>query len=203
MKEETKKTNINRLKIIISKNKPIIFLITIMLLATVGGTFAVYYKQYIREINFNLADYSIVLEEYFPITEWDEDKILEKQVRIINNGTANVFLRVSYNEIWYNGDDIVNNMHNGIEIVDKKWTTEFINDFEYSDGWYYYKKLLSKGDSVTILNSVEKVVDVYNEETNHYELDFNYEVLQSDNSASEKVWGEKATIEGSRVIWEF
>lgn len=191
-----------KIKRIINKNKPIVFLVAVCLLTIVGGTFAFYYSKHVQENNFNVADYSITLEEYFPVSEWDSDNILEKEVKITNNGNSDVLLRVTYNEIWYNSDDIVNNMHNGTTIVEKNWSESFVNDFEYSEGWYYYKKVLSKGESVVILESIEKVVDVYNETTSQYQLDFNYEALQAENGAASKVWGKEATIEGSSVEWE-
>ena len=206
MKEKIKKIisskEVKKIKRIVNKNKPIVFLLAIGLLATVGSTFAFYYSKHVQENNFNVSDYSVTLEEYFPVSEWDSDKTLDKEVKITNNGNSDVLLRVSYNEIWYNSDDIVNNMHNGTPIVNKNWSEEFVNNFEYSEGWYYYKKVLSKGESVVILESIEKVVDVYNESTSQYQLDFNYEVLQAENGAASKVWGKEASIEGSSVEWE-
>ena len=190
-----------QVKRIMNKNKPIVFLLAIMLLSTVGGTIAYYYSQHVQENNFNLADYNITLEEYFPDDEWDEDDILDKQVKITNNGNSDVLLRIAYNEIWYNNDEILNNMYEGVAIVDKHWTDAFLNDFVYSGGWYYYNKVLKKGESVEILESVEKVVGVYNGSNYQYQLDINYEVLQADNGAAEKVWGTEATIEGSNVVW--
>lgn len=193
---------ITKIKRIINKNKPIVFLLATILLTTIGGTFAFYYSVHVQENDFNIADYNITLEEYFPVSEWDDDNILDKEVKITNNGNSDVLLRVTYNEIWYNGNDIVNNMHDGTHIVDKNWSQEFVNDFEYSDGWYYYKKVLGSGQSIVILETIEKVVDVYNDSTSQYQLDFNYEVLQVKNSASSRVWGKEASIEGSNVQWE-
>lgn len=196
------KKEINALKKTISKNKPIIFLVAVFILTIAGSTIAFYYSKHVQENDFQLADYGVTLEEYFPVSEWDEDNILDKKVTITNSGNSDVLLRIAYNEIWYNGDNIVNNLYNGSPIVEKKWSQSFINDFVYSDGWYYYNKLLSKDESVVILESIEKVLDIYNESTDYYELDFNYEVVQSSNDASKYVWGKTSTIEGSNVTWE-
>ena len=198
------KIDTKKIKRAISKNKPIIFLAALFFLVSVGGTIAHYFTQHQLENNFVTADYNISLSEYFPKEEWDNDNILDKQVTISNNGNADVLLRISYNESWVDKDGyILNNLYEGNEIVEKNWTNEFINDFEYYNGWYYYTKVLTQDDSVDILNTIEKVIDVYNEEGTKYNLDFNYEVLQAENDASESVWGYKATIEGSSVTWEY
>jgi len=192
-----------KIKEIIQKNKPIVFLVGIMLIGVVGGTLAYYYTRNTLENDFRVADYNVTLEETFPINEWDEDNELEKEVRIVNKGEASVLLRISYNEIWYKGEEILNNLSNGVEIVTKNWNEEFRKDFEYHEGWYYYKKELARGESVTILNSITKTIDVYNEEEINYELDFNYEVVQADNKASERVWGYGTKIENGEVKWQW
>lgn len=182
----------------------ILLVISFLLIITVGVTLANYYTQHKLENNFVTADYNITLSEYFPITIWDDNNILEKKITISNDGSAAVLLRVAYNEMWIDSNgNILNNLYEGKEIVNKNWSNEFISNFQYYDGWYYYKKTLLPEESVVLLNSVEKKIDVYNESGTQYNLDFNYEVLQADNGAAEKVWGYEATIEGSDVIWKY
>lgn len=184
----------------IKKNKSMIFLALLFFMISVGGTIANFYTKHELTNGFKTADYNISLSEYFPITEWDSDNTLDKRVTVTNNGTGDVLLRISYNEIWIEDGDIVNNLYEGNEIVTKNWTSDFKDNFEYKEGWYYYKKVLGKKEEVTILDSVVRNYDVYNE-TSEYHLDFNYEVVQVESDASESVWGYKAEIEGSNVVW--
>ena len=185
---------------IMNKNKSLIFLFLLFPMISIGGTIAYYNTTQSLENTFTTANYNTKMSEYFPITEWDEDNTLDKQLTISNEGSGGVLLRFTYNEMWYENGDVVNNLYNGKEIVTKNWTQAFINDFEYHEGWYYYKKVLNADESVTILDSVVRNYDVY-DETSEYHLDFNYEVLQVENNASEYVWGYEAVIEGSNVTW--
>lgn len=178
-------------------------LVAILLVAT-QVSYAYFKSSSSAENNFNTADYDVKLEEYFPVSEWQENTQLDKRISISNNGEADVLLRVSYNEMWYrevnNEKRILNNLVNGQEIVKKNWTEEFLNDFVLIDGWYYYTKVLSSGDTVTILESIEKLTDDYNSDE-EYELDFHYEVLQSHAESSKKVWGIDSIILDGEVEW--
>lgn len=178
-------------------------LVAILLVAT-QVSYAYFKSSESAENNFNTADYNIKLEEYFPTSHWIEDTPLEKRVTISNNGEADVLLRISYNEMWYREVDnekrILNNLVNGQEIVKKNWTEEFLNDFVLIDGWYYYNKVLSSGDTVTILESIEKLTNDYSTDEK-YELDFQYEVLQSHAESSKKVWGIDSIILDGNVEW--
>lgn len=188
------------------KKKPLIFLSIFLLILTVGSTYAYYYTHYAIENNFNTADYNIVLEEYFPSDVWDNDLNLDKKVTITNSGDADVFLRISFSETWYqeknDEKEILNNMYNGQYIVQKNWNSEF-NDFVEKDGWYYYTKVLNIGDTVAILDSITKVINIYNDESIKYELDFNYEVLQVEAYATKRVWGIDSSVDGDNVTWDF
>lgn len=194
------KINKKKIKRAIRKNKPMIFLAALFLFVSVGGTIAHFYTQQVVQSGFKTADYNISLSEYFPISEWDSDNTLDKQVKVSNNGTGDVLLRVSYNEMWFEDGDVVNNLYEGNEIVTKNWTAEFKDNFTYKDGWYYYNKVLERESSVTIMDSVVRNYDVY-DETSEYHLDFNYEVVQVENDAATEVWGMSAEIEGSNVVW--
>ena len=191
------------------KKKPLIFLVALFATVFIGTTFAYFYSVHTYENDFNLADYNVELKEYFPKDEWDEDNTLDKRVVISNGGQADVLLRISYNEMWYreeNGEkEILNNFVNGNPVVKKNWTVAFTNDFTYKDGWYYYEKTLGTGESVTILDSIEKLITtIYTAENEKYQLDFNYEILQADNHASLRVWGYDSTInEEGDVDWDF
>lgn len=184
------------------KKKTIIFLTMLFVSVAIGSTYAYYYNHYVIENKFNTSDYNVSLSEYFPKDTWDEDNSLDKQVSISNNGSADVLLRISYNEMWYDEKENLNNLYNGNEIVTKNWNEDF-DDFIYHNGWYYYEKVLSSGDSVSILDSITKNYDVYNDEGIKYQLDFNYEVLQVENYASERVWGYKSSIQNGIVSWTF
>lgn len=180
-----------------------VILAAILLVAT-QGLYAYFKGTESAENNFNTADYNIKLEEYFPTAEWQEGTPLEKRVTISNNGEADVLLKISYNEMWYrevnNEKRILNNLVNGQEVVKKNWTEEFLNDFVLIDGWYYYNKVLSSGDTITILESIERLTNDYNTDEK-YELDFQYEVLQSHAESSKKVWGIESIILDNEVEW--
>jgi predicted ribosomally synthesized peptide with SipW-like signal peptide len=176
----------------------------VIFITTSAVSYAFFHDEESVNNEFNTADYKIEAKEFFPITEWEKDTVLEKIVTISNVGEANVLLRISYNEIWYkeneNGKKILNNLVNGTSIVEKKWTDEFLNDFKLINGWYYYTKVLSPNDEVTILESVKKLTDDYSDQEK-YELDFHYEVLQAHKDSSIEVWNIESKITDDEVEW--
>lgn len=192
------------------KKKPLIFLLGILVLGIVGGTFAYYYSEIAISNEFKTLTYNVQIEEEFNKT-WGT-----KKVSFVNKESTNtpVVLRINYNESWrktVNGTKLsLDNNVNGENAVTKNWTTAFTNDFiEGDDGWYYYKKTLNAGKSVQVLESIALNEDListspYYEEYKDYdyELDFNFEAIQANTDAINEIWNKKATISGGNVTWE-
>lgn len=194
---------------IVVKNKSLIFLLGILLLVSVGGTFAYFYKSVILPTQFKSMTYNVSLTEEFNNT-WGT-----KKVYITNNETSNkdVVLRINYSEVWiksYDGQFItLSNTINGTNVVNKVWTEEFTNNFvDGQDGWYYYKKVLSTNSSVQILDSISLNSTLIQQSANYndyltydYHLNFGYEALEATSDLISSIWNKSATISGSDVVW--
>lgn len=192
------------------KKKPLIFLLGILVLGIVGGTFAYYYSEIAISNEFKTLTYNVQIEEEFNKT-WGT-----KKVSFVNKEATNtpVVLRINYNESWrkeVNGTKLsLDNNVNGENAVTKNWTTAFTNDFVLGDdGWYYYKKTLNAKKSVQVLESITLNEDListspyYDEYKDYdYELDFNFEAIQANTDAISEIWNKKATISGGNVTWE-
>lgn len=205
------KKKLNKLLNKVKKNKkPLIFLLVLALVGVIDSTLAYFSSEQSFENKFTAVTYNVDLEEDFD-NDWGK-----KEVTIINKETTQgdnnvpVVIRVNYNEKWrrVEGADtyVLSNTVNGVSAVNKNWTSAFNNDFVLgSDGWYYYKKVLKSGESVKILNSIEKNTAVTNDNPDYdrydYSLDFNYEAVQASSEAINEVWERTATINGDNVTW--
>lgn len=190
------------------KKRPLLFLFGIILLVVVGSTLALFNNNYNLPERFKAMTFNVDLVEEF-YNDFGVDK-----VSIVNNEESNapLVLRISYNELWQdkNGDNIylLSNQINGVDVVTKDFTSAFLNDFVYSDGWYYYKKVLNATDSVQILNSIELNNDLiidspYYEDYNNYDyrLIFSYEAIQADIVAVKDIWNKDIEINGNNILW--
>ena len=201
MKSKLKKIN----------KKPLIFILIVLVLTIIGGTYAYYYSEVILPNEFKTMTYNVTIEEEFNNT-WGT-----KKVRFVNNEETNtpVVLRINYNESWRKEVDGVllslDNNVNGENVVQKTWTSAFTNDFvDGGDGWYYYKKVLNAEESVQVLESIslkESLISsspYYNDYKSYtYELDFNFEAIQASSSAVSNIWNKNATINGGNITWAF
>lgn len=192
------------------KKKPLVFLLIIPFIGIIAGTFAYYYSEISISNEFKTMTYNVQIEEEFNNT-WGT-----KKVNFVNKESTNtpVVLRINYNESWrkeINGNKLsLDNNVNGMNVVTKKWTTVFTNDFiTGGDGWYYYKKTLEPKKSVQVLESIylnENLISIspyYKEYKSYdYELDFNFEAIQATSNAISEIWNKKATISGGNVTWE-
>ena len=77
----------------------IIIALLVIFITTSAVSYAFFHDEESVNNEFNTADYKIEAKEFFPVTEWEKDTVLEKIVTISNVGEANVLLRISYNEI--------------------------------------------------------------------------------------------------------
>lgn len=190
--------------------KPLIFLLIVLTVFSIGGTIAYFSKVVTLPNKFITMTYDVgIIEEFYD--DWGT-----KKVTFVNNEETStpVVLRINYNELWSKeiSDYIftLNNTVNGTNVVDKDWTDEFISDFILGDdGWYYYKKVLNKKESVQVLNSIslnESLISTspyYDDyKSYNYNLSFNYEAIQADKKAVKEIWNKDITISGGNVTWE-
>lgn len=192
------------------KSKPLIFLILSISVFLIGGTFAYYYANYSLPNIFKTMTYNININEEFN-GNWGTRKIY-----ITNSETSNtsVVLRINYNEIWSKTVDgtplTLSNTVNGINVVNKEWTSTFNNDFvDGQDGWYYYKKLLSPNQTIQILESISLNNDLISTSpyyddylTYNYEMLFNYEALEVNREKIKEIWNKTITVNGINISWD-
>lgn len=197
------------MKKIIAKNKPLFFVLLLLLIVGIGSTFAYFYTEVIIPNQFKTKTYNVTVEEEF-YNNWGT-----KKVTIMNKEETNtpVVLRINFNESWRKEVDGIklslNNNVNGTNVVTKNWTIAFTNDFiKGDDGWYYYKKVLNAQESVQILESIslnEELISTspYYEDykSYNYELSFNYEAIQATSLAVSEIWDKKVNINGNDASW--
>ena len=191
------------------KKKPLIFIILLMMITTIGGTFAYYTSETSLANKFKAMTYNVTVEEEF-YDDWGT-----KKVSFVNKEETNspVVLRIYYDEIWSKEIDdtllILDNNVNGVNVVNKEWTSSFTNDFiKGDDGWYYYKKVLTSQKSVQVLQSISLNNELiqsspYKEDYKkyNYQLSFNFESIQADRQAVKEIWNKNINITGSDVSW--
>ena len=189
-------------------NKKMIWVLPLLLFVSGVGTVLAYYLNSVTISNkFNTMTYDVEIKERF------ENKFGTKEVEFVNkekDTSVGVALRVRYNELWSNANEngvvsVLSNKIGDINVVDKEWTNDFLNDFDYIDGWYYYKKILKPGESVKILNSISKnsILSSHTEYNEYdYELTFNFESIQATKKAISDTWNKQIIIEGDNITWE-
>ena len=192
------------------RKTPLFFIILIILLVTISGTFAYFASSVSIPNKFKIMTYNVTIEEEFNDT-WGT-----KKVNFVNKETTNtpVVLRINYNELWrkeVNGIKLsLDNNVSGTNVVTKNWTTAFTNDFiDGGDGWYYYKKILDAQQSVQVLESIalnEQLISTspyYNDYKSYtYELIFNFEAIQANVDAINDIWGKNVYMNDGNVTWQ-
>ncbi len=195
-------------KRLMKKNKPLFFLIILLSLSIIGGTISFFARNISYANKFDIAKYNVVIEEEF------YDDFGTKKVNFVNKGTSDVIIRINYNEIWQRFVDdeniSLNNIVDNTNLVNKEWTNEFLNNFTYYDGWYYYNKILKSNKSVEVLTEISLNKEVLNNSEKKeeylnadYELDFNLESIQASENAIKKIWGLEPIIVGDNITWNF
>lgn len=198
------------------KSKPLLFILLLLVVGTVGGTLTKFYTEKIIPNKFRTMTYDVKIKEKFNNT-WGT-----KEVYISNDekdSETPVVIRVNYTESWtkkennktytlsnfYKFNDTVNNKIVYTDIVNKGWTTVFEKNFkEGSDGWYYYDKVLPAKQQIQILESINKI-DGFNDDNYKnatYELDFSYEALEANEKVISSIWNKEVTIKDQEVNWK-
>lgn len=190
------------------KKKPLFFLLALLIVGGIGGTIALFTTTVDYSNVFSTSKYDVVIKEKF------NDEFGTKEVNLTNDSSADVIIRVNYNESFVKktGDEnlILNNLVSGSSLVTKAWTEAFLNDFTYHDGWYYYNKKLKGNSAVQILTAISLNEELLsNDELKKeysdadYELDFNLESIQASEAAIKKIWGYDISITGDEIAWNF
>ena len=180
----------------ISKN--FLIICGIFLLMGIVGVSAIYISNVSLVNSFKTLTYKVdVLEEFY--NDWGT-----KKIKVVNSEETNadVVLRVTFNESFTKGNDILSNEINGEEVVEKEYANDFLTHFSKDqDGWYYYDKVLKAKDSVEIINSINLKEDLIRTsedyekyKTYHYELGFQYETIQATEKAIKDIWGKDSKI---------
>lgn len=208
-----------------SKKSIVIASLALMVSTIVGVTLAIVSMRTSFKNQFNTSAYRVGIEEEF-YNKWGT-----KIVNIFNQDQTPVIIRVSYNELWSMTENVTNttsckigqmeladgvvytlsNKIDNTEVVTKGWTSTWLNDFvKGNDGWYYYNKVLSNGDKINILNSInldDNLIKTTSCYRNYYDfaynLDFNYEAIQATEDAVKLMWGYDVTINDKDVTWSF
>lgn len=207
----------------IKNNLYLVLSLSIMLV--IGTTLAIWHQN-VQHINHLEADTikSEIVENYTP---HEPVGTVTKEVSFKNAGTTDVFVRMAYVESWEKEDKnkdtmLLKNQLKGQDVVKKNWTEVFFSKWDDGgDGWFYYKKVLTPGETTEkILSSVtfpDYTQEVYRSyEDADYSLYFKVEMLQASNGsatlnkddvnqdASQTVFGKAATVDydTNTVIWQ-
>lgn len=176
------------LNIIKINRSQILLMITVMICITAIGSVYAWSKlsaSVTNKINTPTVDVEVI-EEFDEQTTVDWYQPVDKKVQFKNIGTAPIFIRVSYVELWRNtNNQVLSSIVNGQEIVKKNWTDAWKNEWiDGNDGWFYYKKILQPNNLCSkILTSLEfdssnlgNLTDIYGNAS--YSLKFVSEAVQ-------------------------
>ena len=123
------------------KKKTIIAIITLLLVVTIGATFAYFQSSSSFTNIFNTGTYRVVTTETFESpANWAPGQEIPKTITSTNQGTIDAAVRVSYTEQWLdsNNQDITSTIPSGTVTINLDHTNYWIQEGNY----YYYKYIL-------------------------------------------------------------
>ena len=168
------------------KKKTIIAIITLLLVVTVGATFAYFQSSSSFTNIFNTGTYRVVTTETFESpTNWAPGQEIPKTITSTNEGTINAAVRVSFTEQWLdkNNQDITSTISSGSAIINLDHTSYWIQEGNY----YYYKYILEPEQTTkSFIKSV-----TLNPNLNSVECTASQDGLTQDCSATSSVSGAK------------
>ena len=126
--------------------KSLLAIITILLIAVVGVTFAYFQSSTSFRNVFDTGYYRLVTTEVFESPDnWKPGEEIPKTIITTNEGTINAAVRVSYTEQWFDSEDneITSSIEEDSAIINFDNTRDWIQD----DG--YYKYILKAGESTS------------------------------------------------------
>lgn len=176
--------------------------------AVVGVSFAFNMDSIIADNSFKVADFAVVTtEEFVSPTNWSPCEKIAKTITTRNDSNVDIKVRLSYKEYWESKTGArLGLSRNGARLAEIGFQNEA--DWEYRDGYYYYKNILAPGEETNSLFKdvvlscsanlghsnvcsvtgegviCDKPNDPY--EGAHYHLDVKVETLQAD--AVEDEW---------------
>lgn len=166
------------------------FILVVLLVSLVGGVYAWTWHNVDIENTLTSRTVEVSIDENFPSGVIDTANAVTKEVAFENTGTAAVFLRFTYGEYWETGIELLEG-YTSSEYVTKNWIDDYSEDasdtsstlwYDGGDGWYYYKLVLSAGESVDILESVAFTESIPDDAD--YSLIFQVETVQVSDEAS-------------------
>lgn len=205
-----KKFNLRNIK----NRKGLIILLMVLSIGIVGGTYALFKLSHSVDNNLSISNPSVVLEEKFPITVFSSDaRTLDKEVYVRNYGTADMLVRVSYSEFFYNPNfstrqytDAYTSVvaYDGLgEVVQKNWTQEFLDDWIYHEGWYYYTKVF-EGNEEYVDTTTGSVTSTPEEQTNKYTAtataEYAYNNALQEIPATNPVYNDGVTVNSLKIL---
>ena len=129
------------------KKKTLIAIVSLLLIALVGATFAYYTSNTSFENVFNTGKYKVVVtEEFTSPDKWLPGNTVPKTVTAKNEGTVDAAVRISYVEEWVdkNGVDITSQINPNPAIIN------FANQSDWTkEGNYYYYNYILKPNKET------------------------------------------------------
>lgn len=142
----------------VRNKKPLLFAVLLLAVAGIGATFAYNVGRHDFSNDFGVAKYkTTVLESFVSPTNWQPCDEVPKTVIAKNESSVDVSVRLKYNEFWLASDDLTRLPleKDGVRLALIVFQNE--DDWELrSDGYYYYKEVLSPGEETSSL--FEKVV---------------------------------------------
>lgn len=168
------------------KKRILILLSLVVVFAIVaGGTFAWFTSTAKPVTNtFKTGTVAVEVNEngFENIDNWNPGDTTNKDVTVISKGSKKTYVRVKLTKMWTN--ELPND---NVELV-----LANNNDWVYSDGWYYYKNILTKDQETSkLLDAVKLIGPVTNNEYQGQTLSVNVETeaVQATHEAYKDVWG--------------
>ena len=132
----------------IKSRKAFIALCCLILIVSIGVTFALFFSNTSRENIYDLGNFNVVTSETFESpSSWMPGDKINKTITATNNGDISAVFRVRYVERWEdaNGNDITSS------VSPNTVTINYANENQWyynsDDGYYYYKNVLKPGDT--------------------------------------------------------
>lgn len=148
--------------------KPLIALLLVAILGTVGVTFAYFTSEDTFKNIFNTKPYIMEVTDTFESpTNWTPGTTTEKKIIATNKGDVDAAVRISYEESWTDAsgntlalkdeEDRSAAIINFSDTLKDNWTISIENGKEY----YYYNTIVKKGESTeTLIESITFNKDV-------------------------------------------
>lgn len=168
------------------KKRILISLSLVIVFALVaGGTFAWFTSTTKPVTNkFKTGTVAVEVNEhgFENVDNWNPGDTTNKDVSIKSTGTKRSYVRVKITKMWSN--ELPND---NVELI---FTNN--NDWVYSDGWYYYTKILNSGEETSKLLDAVKLIGPITE--NEYQgetltVNVEAEAVQATHEAYKDVWG--------------